>query len=88
MHRWIRRGVAWDAFGDHTTNPADTTYTITTPGMWAGCCWTATIHGGVPRAKLVEAARSLLDTTETSGGPLHFVLNERFMTRTSRAFTT
>jgi len=61
-------GVAWDAFGDHTTNPADTTYTITTAWHVGRMLLDGYDHGGVPRAKLVEAARSLLDTTETSGG--------------------
>jgi len=80
---WIRRGRCLDAFGDHTTNRPTRRTRSPPPGMWAGCCWTARPRRRA-RAKLVEAARSLLDTTETSGGRC-ISYSMSVMTRTSYA---
>jgi hypothetical protein len=59
--------LTFDAFGDGTVNPTDTTYTITTAWHVGRMLLDGYDNHAVPRSKLVEAARSLLDTTQTSG---------------------
>ena len=59
---------AYDASGDGTVNPANTTYTITTGFHVGQVLIDGYDGGGVPAARVTAAARAILDTPQTAGG--------------------
>jgi len=59
---------AYDAYGDGTVNPANTTYSITTAWHVGRMFIEGYDGGGVPRERVVAAVKSLLDTAQTAGG--------------------
>jgi hypothetical protein len=61
-------GVAYDAYGDGTVNPANTTYTITTSFHVGQVLIAGYDGGGVPAARVTEAVKAVLDTAQTAGG--------------------
>ena len=60
-------GYPYSSF-DKVLNPADTSYTITTAWHVGRMLLDGYDHGAVPRTKLIEAARSLLNTAESPPG--------------------
>lgn len=61
-------GYAWDWRGDGTTNPANTSYTITTAGHVGRTLIAAYDDGGFFANEIRQAATSLLNTSTTAGG--------------------
>jgi hypothetical protein len=59
---------AYDAYGDGTVNPANTTYTITTAWHVGRMFIDGYDAGAVPREQVVAAVTALLDTPQTAGG--------------------
>jgi hypothetical protein len=61
-------GQAYDAFGNGTVNPANTTYTITTAWHVGRVLLAGYDAGAVPAARVTEAVAALLDTPQSNGG--------------------
>jgi hypothetical protein len=60
--------TAWDAYDDGTTNPATTTYTVTTAGHVGWVLLAAYTHGALPRGGLSSAVDALLAMPRVNGG--------------------
>lgn len=71
-------GEPWDWRGDGTTNPATTSYTITTAWHVGRTLIDGYDGGGVPRERVVEAVASLLNTSQTSNGRCISYSNSRY----------
>ena len=61
-------GQAYDAFGNGTVNPANTTYTITTAFHVGRVLLAGYDAGAIPAARVTEAVAALLDTPQSNGG--------------------
>jgi hypothetical protein len=55
-------GYAYDAYGDGTTNPANTTYTITTAWHVGRLLIAGYDGGGIPASRVLAAVTAILDT--------------------------
>lgn len=60
--------TAWDAYSDGTTNPATTTYTVTTAGHVGWVLLEAYKNKALPRGGLSSAVDALLDMPRGNGG--------------------
>lgn len=61
-------GYAWDAFNDGTTNPADTSYAITTSGHVGGVMVEAYSAGVFPLLRIAEIVDCILNWPSSSDG--------------------